>query len=81
MADQQVADQLEFWDENLAISIKEVQIALKEGPVNLSLLEEAFGGMQIDLGKVQLYQVNPKVKVAYDYKKALPNIASALRLE
>jgi len=82
MAEQQVVDQFKFWNENLTESIhQEVQNALKLDPLNLPTLQDAYNGMHIDLEKVQLYQPNPKTKVMYSYKDALPNIARALRLE
>lgn len=81
MAEQQVADQFIFWNENLGLSLKEIQGILAEIKYDIPTLEDALNGMQIELEKVQTYQQNPKTNVTYNYKDALPNIAWALRLE
>lgn len=78
---QQVADQFNFWNDSLATSIKEASKVLEKPDYDITELQEALEGIQIDLDHVLKYQTNGKSKVAYDYSLALPNVSRALRLQ
>ncbi|XKL61199.1 hypothetical protein PGB90_008256 [Kerria lacca] len=77
----QVAEQFDFWLNNLTSSIQEVSNLLITLPINRDTLKDAVSGLEIDLDKVQSYQTNNKKKTTYQFNTALPNIASALRLQ